>query len=80
MAGENTLNYEEQGGDVWAVGGTFRIDAGGKMVPDSGTQAAAITDAAVAAGATPTKAEFDALVGKFNAALAALRGLGAIAT
>lgn len=38
----------------------------------------AITDAAVAAAA-PTKAEFDALVGKFNALLAGLRDAGLIA-
>lgn len=37
-----------------------------------GVQGAAITDAAVAAAA-PTKAEFDALVGKFNALLARVR-------
>ena len=32
-----------------------------------------IPNAAVAAGATPTKAEYDALVGKFNLVLGVLR-------
>jgi hypothetical protein len=38
-----------------------------------GAPGAAIADAVVAAGATPTKAEFDALVAKFNAHLARAR-------
>lgn len=42
------------------------------------THGPAITDA-VNAVAAPTKAEFDALVAKFNAALAALRSAGIIA-
>ncbi len=42
------------------------------------THGAAITDASVAVAA-PTKAEFDALVGKFNALLAAARSAGLIA-
>lgn len=44
------------------------------------TQAATITDATVAAGANPTKAEYDALVGKFNAVLLALEGKGILAS
>ncbi len=43
MAGENTANYEEQGGDNWAIGGTITILSGGRIVPASGTGAAAIT-------------------------------------
>jgi hypothetical protein len=35
--------------------------------------AAHIPNAAVAAGANPTKAEYDALVGKFNSVLGVLR-------
>ena len=37
-----------------------------------------ITNAAVAAGEAPTKAEYDALVAKFNALLAVLKGNGMI--
>jgi hypothetical protein len=44
----------------------------------SPTHGAAIADASQAAAA-PTKAEFDALVAKFNSALAALRSAGIIA-
>lgn len=35
-----------------------------------------VADAAVAAGANPTKAEYDALVGKFNTVLAKLETSG----
>lgn len=38
----------------------------------------AIASANVAAGANPTKAEYDALVGKFNALLADLKSNGLI--
>lgn len=38
-----------------------------------GSTQAHIADAAVAAGANPTKAEYDALVGKFNLVLHALQ-------
>ena len=41
----------------------------------SATQSAHIADAAVAAGSTPTKAEYDALVGQFNALLVACEKL-----
>ncbi len=80
MAGENTLNNQQQGGDLWEVGGELRVLTGGKITPNDGTQAAAITDAAAAAGANPTKAEYDATVGKLNALLAAARAVGLIAT
>ena len=75
MPGENTLNYTEQGGSNTVIGGTLTIATGGRIVPNSGTAPAAITPATVAA-ASPTKAEFDALVGKFNALLAACQGAG----
>jgi hypothetical protein len=80
MAGENTLNNRQQGGDLWEVGGELRVVTGGSITPNSGTQPAAIADHAAAAGANPTKAEYDALVVKFNLTLAALRGVGLIAT
>jgi hypothetical protein len=41
-------------------------------------KAPAITNATVAAGANPTKAEYDALVGKFNSLLAAARSAGIV--
>lgn len=43
-------------------------------------QGPAITPAGTAAGATPTNAEFDALVGKFNTLLTYLRDAGILAT
>jgi xanthine dehydrogenase iron-sulfur cluster and FAD-binding subunit A len=47
-------------------------DAVDDQLARTSTQAA-ITNAAVAAGATPTKAEYDALVAKFNLVLGVLR-------
>lgn len=46
-----------------------------KRLEDTSTQAH-IPNAAVAAGANPTKAEYDALVGKFNSVLTTLRDAG----
>lgn len=60
-------------------GGAIDIKAGGKITA-AGTQAAHIADAAVAAGANPTKAEYDALVAKYNAVLVALEGTGILAS
>lgn len=61
------------------AGGTLKI--GGEVVPASGTQAAAIADeTAITGGQSPTEAEFVALQEKFNAVLAALRGVGIIAS
>ena len=74
----NTKNYREQGGEKWVVGGQLEIEPGGKITA-GGDQADAIIDVAAAAGATPTKAEFDAVVTALNAALAALKGVGIIA-
>lgn len=52
MAGENVLNFNEQGGATLHIGGTLQIDAGGKIVPSTGTQPAitALTDST---GGTP---------------------------
>lgn len=77
---QQTQNYAEQGGARWVVEGELKFPTGGKQTPNSGTQASAITDATAAAGANPTKAEYDALVTKFNALLAAVRGVGIIAS
>lgn len=65
--------YRKQGGDELVV------EAGGKITA-AGVQAAHIADAAAAAGANPTKTEYDALVVKFNALLAAVEGVGITAT
>lgn len=75
--------YRKQGGDVLAVGsgGTIQILTGGKIVPNSGTQAAHIANAtAIDGGESPTEAEHNALVTKLNSVLAALRGAGIIAS
>lgn len=37
-----TLNYEQQGGSIWVVGGTLDIVTGGKITAN-GTQASAMT-------------------------------------
>lgn len=63
----NALNYEQQGGDVWVVGGDLDMKTGSKLKAN-GTQAAAIADAV---GGDE--------VAKINAILAALRGVGIIA-
>lgn len=74
--------YKDTNGDrlVVANGGVLKIETGGTIVPNSGTQAATIADASAAAGANPTKAEFDALVTKFNTLLAALENVGILAS
>jgi hypothetical protein len=61
-------------------GGEIRIDAGGKITA-AGVQAATIADvAALTGGESPTEAEFNALATKFNAVLAALEGVGILAS
>jgi hypothetical protein len=61
-------------------GGSIHVKTGGTILPNSGTQAATIANTVAAAGATPTKAEFDAVVTALNASLAALKGVGIIAS
>lgn len=75
MAGENTKVYFEQGGDKAVVksGGAIQILTGGKITPNSGTQAAAIV---TVTGGSTTDAEARTAV---NAILVALRGVGIIA-
>lgn len=70
----NVTNAQQQGGARWDIGGEMRVVTGGKITPNSGTQAAAIAN--VTGGAT-TDAEARTAV---NAILAALRGVGIIAT
>jgi hypothetical protein len=73
----NTKNFEKQGGALWYVGGVLQV--AGSQVPASGTQAAHIVNAAGAAGANPTQAEYADLVAKFNALVAAVQGVGIVA-
>lgn len=75
MAGENTLNFHEQGGERWVVGGELNIPAGGKITPDGGTQPtiAALTDSTggtandtlAAVGATDTTNQAAAINNNF---------------
>lgn len=67
MAGENTKIIRLQGGDV------LQVKTGGAIVPNSGTQAAAVIDVT---GGLTVDAESRTAV---NAILAALRGVGIIA-
>lgn len=58
----------------------LRIDTGGKITA-AGTQAAHIANTtALTGGESPTEAEFNALQVKFNSVLAALRGVGILAS
>lgn len=57
----NVKNYTEQGGENTIIGGNLKIATGGKFY--FGTTEFKQSEAvAVAAGANPTKAEFDALI------------------
>jgi len=71
------LVYMEQGGDTQVVksGGKVKIETGGQIVPNSGTQASTIADVSVAtiAWTTGDKA-------KVNSILSALEGVGVLAT
>lgn len=74
--------YRQNGGNqmVIASGGSIKVETGGAIVPNSGTQAATIADvAALTGGESPTEAEFNALATKFNTLLAALEGVGILA-
>lgn len=56
------------------------VESGGSITA-AGTQASAITDAtAITGGESPTEAEHNALITKLNSVLAALRGVGIIAS
>lgn len=73
----NVPVYRRQGGAalVVASGGTIVMQTGGKIVPNSETQASAITDVSVATVAWTTTEK--ALV---NNIIAALEGVGILAT
>ncbi|OWK34962.1 hypothetical protein [Fimbriiglobus ruber] len=69
----NTLNYEEQGGGEWHIGGLLIIDTGGSIIATGGAQAtlsnltdntggtASTTLAAIAAGSSYAQADMVAV-------------------
>lgn len=61
----NVKNYTEQGGEKTVIGGTLEITGTLKLNGKTFGQAAAVADAA---GATPTAAEFKALLDSLRAA------------
>jgi len=78
----NSEVYRQQGGAVIVVddGGELRVNAGGKIT-DDGTQASAIADlVAITGGESPTEEEHNAVITAVNKILAALRGVGIIAS
>lgn len=72
----NTKVHNELGGNTLTVesGGKLQVKTGGQVVPNSGTQAGAIANVT---GGSTVDAESRTAV---NAILAALRGVGIIAT
>lgn len=69
--------FQVRGGDG-AIYGLVRVGDGVSILKDGAaflklSRGTAIADATTAAGATPTKAEYDALVGKFNTLLSHCR-------
>lgn len=88
----NVKNFKEQGGEVMAIGGELKI-SGGKVTAD-GTQASHIDDLLIttdltgvdtgtdmtAAQAAQIEADLAAIETKLNAILAALEGVGIIAS
>lgn len=77
----NTLNHTKHGGAVTVIGGELNIATGGKVTPNGGTQATAISDlTAITGGESPTEAEHNAVRTAINSILAALRGVGIIAS
>lgn len=81
MAGYNAKVHKD-GADKQVVesGGTIQIESGGKIT-NAGTQASAITDVtAITGGEAPTEAEHNAIITKLNSVLAALRGVGIVAS
>ena len=69
------LVYMAQGGSqqVVANGGSIKIETGGSILPNSGTQATAIANATGATYGTGVEA-------KINSVIAALEGVGILAT
>ena len=69
------LVYMQQGGDVQVIksGGKIKVETGGILAPNSGTQASALADLATAA----TNAQ---IATAFNTLLVAVEGVGILAT
>lgn len=76
----NAKVYRPQGGDKLVVddGGQIEIKEGGKITA-AGTQAEAIADLELTASETYDAEELEAVAGKVDAILAALRAIGIIA-
>jgi len=76
MSEYSARNYHSPGATEWVVRGTLKMD-GGVLVPSSGTQAAPLADVVVS-GTYAT--DDDGIATAINGILAALRGVGIIAT
>lgn len=70
----STDNYMQQGGEVWVIGGELKL-ASGATITANGTQASAISDVTTGTGATA-----GANATAINAIIAALEGVGILAT
>lgn len=70
------LVYMQQGGDIQVVasGGKVKVETGGQIVPNSGTQASALADL-VTGSATNAQ-----IATAFNTLLVAIEGVGILAT
>lgn len=85
MSGENSSNYKTQGGALTVIGGELKIVSGGKIT-NAGTQASHVTDAKVnyTTGDLDAESEiiaaFNTTNGKINSILAALEGVGILAS
>lgn len=89
MAGENTLNFEEQGGSNWTIGGTLTFLSGSTVIPSGGTTPTltSLTDntggtasgtlAAITAGASYAQAD---MVAAKNALASLAANVNAITT
>lgn len=88
MSNNNTVNYMEQGGAVWEIGGELRIADGGSIT-NAGTQATHLADVAItwssndpsitpndavtiANGTVPTVAELQEFCVELNAKVSAI--------
>ncbi|TPK18068.1 hypothetical protein [Mesorhizobium sp. B2-5-7] len=86
MSDFSTKVHPALGGDTLVVegGGAIQVKTGGKLLPNSGTQASALTPPAATAATNSSpygfsQAQADAIVTWIRAADAALKALGATA-
>jgi hypothetical protein len=68
----NTKNFEQQGGQLWVIGGDIKMETGAKFLTATGTQSAAIANATGNAAATNQA--------RINSILTVMRNLGIIAS